>query len=404
VEDPVTKAPRGKLTDKFVETLQPFPDGRERIVRDGALAGFLIRVGRRLKTFEIRIERRGRPKVHHRLGHWPDTKAEEARGLAHDVLGKFEKKEPIKARPGEATLATMLPLYLQKLDDDDASEWTTHWYTQSIGRLSEDFQHMPLRELAAAPVLLADEIVRIRKRLTGSPRKGLSAGTSTARAVKAVFRFAQRRDPALLGDPTSAVKKSDPKRDDLPVLGETDLMAWWAAVEKIPNEVKRWALLFTVLTGLRRATVVAIELKDIDLKRRCVRIKRPKGGSAFDQILSRAMIRVLWRARQASRQIYRDNAERYVFAGPKGHMRGDALNREDVEANHALRRSFSTLARHAGIPKDMVKVFLHHGESDVTDRYVRTSKLGALYGVAAEEISLFILRGIGGGRVPHGLG
>jgi integrase len=395
---------RGRLTDDFVEKLKPHPDGRERVERDGLVPGFLCRCGRRKKSFEIRVERRGRPKIFHHLGSWPETKASAARAAAHDVLAKFERREPIRAKPGEATLATMLPLYQQKLDDDAASEATKHWYRQSIGRLSDDIRHMPLRELAASPILLADEIARIRKRLTASPRKGLSAGTSTARAVKALFRFAQRRDPTLLGDPTSAVKKSDPKRDDLPVLGETDLVRWWDAVVKIPNEVKKWALLFTVLSGLRRSTVVAIELNDIDLKRRCVRIRKPKGGSAFDLILSRALIRVLWRARQASRQLYRDNAERYVFAGPKGHMRGDALNRESVEANHALRRSFSTLARLAGVPKEMVKVLLHHGENDVTDRYIRNSKLGVLYGNAQEEISLFILTGIGGGRVPHGLG
>jgi len=44
----------------------------------------------------------------------------------------------------------------------------------------------------------------------------------------------------------------DSKQDDLPALAEADMPAWWAAVQKIPNEVHREALLFCLLSGLRR--------------------------------------------------------------------------------------------------------------------------------------------------------
>ena len=45
----------GKLTDSYIERLTPKDGGRERIVRDGAVPGFLIRVGPRRRTFELRI-------------------------------------------------------------------------------------------------------------------------------------------------------------------------------------------------------------------------------------------------------------------------------------------------------------------------------------------------------------
>ena len=64
-------ARRGKLTDVLIERLTPRPDGREAIVRDGVIPGFLIRCGRRKKSFEIRIERKGRQKVFKTLGAWP---------------------------------------------------------------------------------------------------------------------------------------------------------------------------------------------------------------------------------------------------------------------------------------------------------------------------------------------
>jgi integrase len=393
------KARRGRLTEAYVEGLT-----KSGFHRDGAVAGFGVLIGARTKAWQLRIERKGRPKVFLTLGHWPDKRASEARAEALDALAKYERREPIKPKPGEATISTILPLYIERLKDDDASPQTLKWYRESVARLSEEIRETPLRELAANPILLADEIAHIRRRLREkSPRKGQSAATSSARCVKTLFRFAQRRDPTLLGDPTSAVSKVDPKRNDLTVLGSKDLPKWWADVQNIPNDVKKWALLFCLLSGLRRSNLVAIEWTDVDLKERCVHVARTKRGTPFDLILSRALVRVLWRSREASRRLYREHAQRFVFGGPKGHMRGDALNRDGVAANHSLRRTFATLAREAGVPKDMVSVLLGHGEHDVTDRYVRRSRLGALYGTAMEDVSLFILRALGGGRVPRGL-
>src|SRR5205085_5516007 len=95
--------------------------------------------------------------------------------------------------------------------------------------------------------------------------------------------------------PCSAVSTVDPKRNDLPALAEADMPAWWRGVQEIPNEVQREALLFCLLSGLRRNSLVELQWKDLDLKRRCIRIGNPKGGQerAFDLILSRPMIRCL---------------------------------------------------------------------------------------------------------------
>ncbi len=382
-------ARRGKLSDVFAKA------AKRGFHRDGLIPGFGLRVGARNRAWELRVERKGRPKHFLTLGHYPTMSAAKARAEAHESLAKYEKREPLRAKPGEPTLETMLPLYLERLEDDNASPSTHKWYKECIARLSEDLRHTPLRELGLQPILLADDIARFRRRLRDkSPRGGQSAASSTARAVKTLFRFAQRRDPTLIGDPTSAVKKVDPKRDQR-VLGASELPGWWADVEKIPNEVKRSALAFCLLSGLRRSNLVAIEWSMLDLKRRCVRIPKTKRGTPFDLILSRPMVRVLQQARDVGRKIYREHAERYVFPGPLGHMRGDALNRDGVAANHALRRSFATLARESGVPKDVIAVLLGHGESDVTDRYIRSSRLGALYTAAMADISRHIVRCLG---------
>jgi hypothetical protein len=125
---------------------------------------------------------------------------------------------------------------------------------------------------------------------------------------------------------------------------------WWEKVQKIRNEVERWALLFCLLSSLRRGSLESLAWENLRrpvLKARCIRIPAPKGGEekAFDLVLSRPMLRVLWRARNASRRIHAENAKTWVFSHPLGHVRGDHLTKLGVAGNHALRRAYASEGR-----------------------------------------------------------
>jgi hypothetical protein len=91
------RARHGRLTDSFIEGLSPHEGGRERIVRDGAVPGFLIRVGLRKRTFELRIEKP--PQITVPVGHWPGLSAVDARRKAEDLWDKHRKGEPLDDRP-----------------------------------------------------------------------------------------------------------------------------------------------------------------------------------------------------------------------------------------------------------------------------------------------------------------
>src|SRR6266852_5549693 len=152
---------RGRLTDTYLEGLT-----KPGFYRDGLLPGFGVRIGCRRRSFELRIERKGREKVFQTLGAWPTTKTDEARAQAHDILARYERKESIKEpRHGEMTIALAWPLYRARLIDDGASPSTLDGYKFAYARLSEEIRNTPLRDLAANPVLMADEIEAIRKRL-----------------------------------------------------------------------------------------------------------------------------------------------------------------------------------------------------------------------------------------------
>jgi integrase len=199
------------------------------------------------------------------------------------------------------------------------------------------------------------------------------------------------------------VSTVDPERDDLPALAETDMRDWWAKIQELKREHHREAHLFCLLSGLRRNSLVELEWKHLDLKRRCILVPKPKGGrkKEFDLILSRPMIRSLWRARNVGRRLFPENAKRWVFVGASdGHVRGDSLPKDGVMANHSLRRAYATAATNAGVDEDTVGKLLNHGGRSVTSRYIKTSYLGRMLAGAQEDISARIVNALGS---PRGL-
>jgi len=56
---------------------------------------------------------------------------------------------------------------------------------------------------------------------------------------------------------------------------------WWEKAQKIPNELERWALVFCLLSGLRRGSLEKLaweHLRRQILKSRAIRIPAPKGS------------------------------------------------------------------------------------------------------------------------------
>ena len=225
-------------------------------------------------------------------------------------------------------------------------------------RLSEDVKNRPLRELANDPTIMEREVERIRVLLHN--KKSAREGDGDSRRSLRLYNFRvclrPRSDATRPRKSLFSLSTVDPKRKDLPVLAEADMPAWWKAVEQIPEEVHREAHVFCLLSALRRNSLVELQWKDLDLKRRCVRSGKPKGGEdrAFDLILCQPMLRCLWRARREPKALSA-HADKWVFASALGHVRGDSLTRDGVLANHALRRAYATAATNAGVDENRRK-------------------------------------------------
>jgi integrase len=359
--------------------------------RDFGVPGLLLRVGARKRTWELRIE--GRTAARRVLGEFPKVGVKEAIEKAREIRDRAKAGIPIDGpEPGMDTIATSWPLYRARLTDDGCSPKTLLAYGHAYDRLTEAVRHRPLRDLLNDRVIMADEQKRIRARLANYKRGGLSAAAQSAVFVSALFGFMRDRDPSLIGDAVSACQTTVPVNGDLAILGVEDMPTWYAQVRKLKNPIVQEALLFTLLTGLRRGSLESLKWSDLDLKRGCIRIRIAKGGAdkAFDLILSRPMLRCLWRARRAGRVLFPEAARTWIFASEVGHVTGNSLTKYGLAANHALRRAYATAATLAGVDEPTVGRLLNHGGKSVTARYIRDSHLGKMLASAQADISTYI--------------
>src|SRR5882724_214846 len=115
------------------------------------------------------------------------------------------------------------------------------------------------------------------ERIRGQER----GGGAMAKLLRDLCRPLLVRATARL-EPTgeSVLGRADcrPKRKDLPILRRIEMKERWDKVQKIPNEVERWALVFCLLSGLRRGSLESLAWENLCkpvLQARCIRIPAP---------------------------------------------------------------------------------------------------------------------------------
>ena len=359
--------------------------------------GLMLRCGARKRSWQVRFEGK-HGYLQRQLGEWPKVGVGQATASTKAMWERYNAGKQVDAPAlGQDTIASTWPIFKERLINEGRSPATLAAYTHAFDQLSDEIKARPLSDLSADPRLMEAQVDRIKKALANRKRKGVSAAAQSAVFVSTLFSFARRRDPSLSGDPVSACQTTVPKRNDLAVLGVDEMPAWWTQVKKLKNPIVREALLFTLLSGLRRQSVESLKWSDLDVRRRCIQVAIAKGGHerAFDLILSSPMIRCLWRARQAGRLLFRENAREWVFPGERGHLRGSSLRKYGVHANHALRRAYATAATLAGVDEPTVGRLLNHGGRSVTSRYIRDSHLGKMLAAAQSDISTFIVKSLG---------
>jgi site-specific recombinase XerD len=147
----------------------------------------------------------------------------------------------------------------------------------------------------------------------------------------------------------------------------------------------RRALLMTVYgTGMRRAEVVRLKVRDIDSKRMIIRVVQGKGGKDRDLPLSPELLETLreyWRWRKPKEYLFPSHDPRRpgepISDKLIWHACRDAARRAGITKHitpHTLRHSWATHLLEDGTDLRTIQVLLGHGDLETTALYIHLSQ------------------------------
>jgi integrase len=401
------------LTDKNVASL-PFAPGEQYRARDTDLAGFFLLVGTRTKSFMIQADLRKagrRQSIRMKVGDAEDLSCRDARARAKELLGQIgrgvdprpEKPDATPARPKSVpTLRKAWGRFREgHLVRKGRSPATIRHYGDHIERLLADWLDQPLSVLGEEPRLVADRHELI------SRANGPAIANGAMRSFRAVYNHARKTAPLLPPqNPAFAVDWNPEKRRDT-ALGLADLPDWFEQLAMIDNPVRREFHLMSLLSGCRPDALKHVQLVDIDLRARTLRIPKPKGGEAraFDIPLSRAMLQLIFRLRRLGPILYPHGAETWLFPSdaPSGHLEEHRERRTVLSRwGNDLRQSYRTLGQAAGLYEVDMHLMMNHAQPGLNAGYNTRPKLkGAQLRAQQDKLSTFIVGAVvGRGRRP----
>jgi hypothetical protein len=398
-----------RITDRSLASLGP-----KDIVRDTDLRGFAARRapdGR--VTFFVRRE--GANKIFKVIGHSDTLSAAQAREAAKKLLARHTLGQA--EQPGKKfTVESAWPLWRAHLERMHKSPRTIRAYEDALVRLEPKVRSTSLRDLGTDPSIMLTEHDRIAARPVESRSQfrvkghGLPAADSSARFVRALYRWvARRHDPTLpSGGPTIDLdlQVKDPI-NRVRVMSADDLPGWWRAIAKLESPLRQMCHLFSLLSGLRRGDLYTMRWENFGPEGNnfAFRIPNPKGGpkKRFDLVLSAEMQTCLDHAQRIGMEVWQfKDVEKCVWVWPgyskDGHIGGlesDAKRGVHVYL-HGCRRTYASMARDCGVEEELLaRLMNHRGAQGITSHYVKTTAIGRMLLEAQNKISKHIIESVG---------
>jgi integrase len=326
------------------------------------------------KTFYV-VKRAGREMIWLKLGTFPDMTVEQARDGAEIALAAFAKNEnPAevrRARKAEPTFAELFKEFGERHGDKKLS-WRTD---QSI--YANHLQSLAPLKLTA---IKRETISRI---LSNMEKAGLAGATlNNARAlVSSIYSKAIEWGYAA-SNPVIGVKtRKKVKRDRF--LQADELPRFFQSLAEEQNETLRDYILLALLTGARRANLLAIRWSEVSLKESVWRIPVTKNGDPQNVTLSPEAVMIL----QARKEAAEDKAV-FVFPGTglSGHIEEPkkavirVMERAGIPYGrkapngvtlHDLRRTLGSWQAKTGASLAIIGKSLNHQSQQTTAIYAR---------------------------------
>ncbi len=293
-----------KLTKSLIKAIEP-TDERQ-FIYDTEVPGLLLRVyptGTKSFMVQKRINNRIRKKV---IGTFPTVSLDEARDMSLEVLREFNLPEN-QVAANKMTVQDLFTGYIdnfklqikagnrrQRSLDDMDSIWRNH--------ACKVFSSMKANEVTSG---------HAREFLSGQKKKSPAIHNKSLSLMKALYNYA-RAEELLIYNPFENFKKMSDKKRDRYLLPQ-EMAAFFESLEQeatIYQDIVR-CLLFT---GQRKACVLTMEWKELDLDRKLWHIpaSKFKGKRAHTVPLPQAVIDILERRRRDRECLV------YVFPNPTG--------------------------------------------------------------------------------------
>jgi integrase len=300
------------------------------------------------------------------IGRFPDISIEQARQKAMEIksqvaLGKDPSEDKKRLR-AEITFGEMFHEYMEryskkqkrswKFDEREVNKFCSHWFTRKASHISrQEVQILHERVHDNNGLYQANRILeRISAIYNRAIRWGWE-GTNPARGVK---KFKEKSRDRFL------------KRDEMP--------RFFAALAEDENEVVRDYILISLLTGARKANVLAMRWNEINFEMQEWRIPETKNGESHTVPLSEQAIEILERRRAATNSmfVFPSNGKTGHYADPKR-----AWERILKRANiadlriHDLRRTLGSWMAATGTTTAIIGKTLAHKSVQATKIYER---------------------------------
>ncbi len=353
---------RVKLTKHLIDAAS-CPERGQTFLRDSVLPGFALRLTAGSKTFVL--ERRICGRVRRiSLGAYGPITVDQARKHASELIGEIVKgRDPAEARQErrrEPTFgdladfyeARFTPLKMSARNDRTMLKQLAHWRTRKLSAIRRS------------------DVARLHAEIG---RRHTRWANATVTLLRTMFNRANEVGLWQGENPATRIPRfKEVERDRF--LEPDELARFLEAVRQEPNPYIRAIFLVLVLTGARKAVVLAMRWLDIDLGRAIWRIPPTKDHPAHPLPLPRPLIQIL-------RQLPRLQDNEYVFPGRRRgcHLvnveKSWARIREKANLKgvrmHDLRRTTGSWLASAGASLPLIGKVLNHLEPRTTQIYAR---------------------------------
>lgn len=354
------------FTKAAIEQLVAPEGAGRRYVHDTRESGLLLQItGAGRKSFQLYKKHQGRP-IRVTIGTYPEFAVEQARKRAREIKAELDQggnpNDAARAQRQEMTFADLFAVYLERHAKVKKRTWQEdqRQFEQYLGTLAQKrLSTIAKRDIAAIHS-------RIGKDHPTAANRTLALVSSVfGRAVE--FGLWESMNPCL------GIKKFPEQSRDRFLSGD-ELGRFFQSLEQEPNATLRDFFLVALLTGARRANVMAMRWSEIDFKENVWKIPLTKNGTSQNVPLTGAVLEILQERR-------RNTSSFFVFPGkgvtghlvePKSAWRRicKAAGIDGVRI-HDLRRTMGSWQAKTGASLPIIGKSLNHKNASTTSVYAR---------------------------------